>query len=370
MRAIIHGAAACLLAAALQCQILAALKLASSSASESERLAGRSLRTRAALALSVEQKKKKSGTYAYPKTDNLLLCFMVGLRHRVKPTHEGEVTQLGWQDPELEFWRRAQSFMQLTSRHDYLDVGCGMGRVVAKFGGLFDSTTCLEPDANRVTDARKIISSEPFGKRIGFTNTRFLDFTAAPESYDVISCVQVIQHLPLTEPTLWFKQMHALLRPGGILVVATTIDEETTYKATDGEGVSWYINATEFDARASDTTRGGALPVHHFTADELAAVAAHTGFRVLEQQPFSFMGAKPCSQYLVAVKKEAAEAEAVFPRDALPPPSPRVKDVHVSGMEEFSLTALKNIRLGLDPQCKKQADADRADADHDGSSSA
>lgn len=281
--------------------------------------------------------------YSYPKTDDQLLCFIAKLTHKLNSTSDTDLKSLSWYDSELLLWMRTQAFMEKTAKHDYLDIGCGMGRIVSKFGGLFKSTTCLEPDGDRITLAKDSVAHEHFPGQFNFVNSRFLEYDFAPESFDVVTCMQVIQHLPTEMPAQWFQRMYTLLRPNGVLIVSTTVQKLRSFLVKMPNGDVIPISDVQFNFVAKHTKDNGALPVHHWTPEEFAALARSTGFEVLEQASFSYMGAFPMSQYIVMVKPGAK-----VPVGAASPP---VASIHLSGLEEISLGQVSQIRAGVDKRC-------------------
>ena len=59
-------------------------------------------------------------------------------------------------------------------------------------------------------------------ERVTYVQARFEDFDGDLGSYDAITCVHVVQHLSTDLPPIWLPKMHAYLRRGGVLALATT----------------------------------------------------------------------------------------------------------------------------------------------------
>lgn len=94
---------------------------------------------------------------------------------------------------------------------DALDVGCGTGNLVRRLAGVFPAVTGVERDEPTAEQARRTTAD--------LANVRLLTqpFDELPaSSYDLITFVAVLHHLPL-EPTL--EKAREMLRPGGRLVV-------------------------------------------------------------------------------------------------------------------------------------------------------
>merc|ERR1712039_421693 len=127
-------------------------------------------------------------------------------------------------DSELPLWRAMQAyFSALSSRAAYLDVGCGTARIIMLFAGLFDSVTCVEADPDRISSAKRNWQENTWGRsqQSNFVNSRFDAFKVANASFDAVSCIQVVQHIPERELQDWLKSIHRLLKPKGVFVFAT-----------------------------------------------------------------------------------------------------------------------------------------------------
>ena len=170
--------------------------------------------------------------YHYPSNDTVLDCISFFSAHDEKLS-EQELQHQFADDGELTLFRTAQKYLAGANAHGtYLDVGCGTGRIISTFGGLFERVTCLEADPKRITTAYRYWHGFPpkdvkpaqwgITRSIDFQNKRFgLEYNGADASYDAISCIQVIQHIPESIVRTWFKKMYALLKADGVLVIAT-----------------------------------------------------------------------------------------------------------------------------------------------------
>jgi SAM-dependent methyltransferase len=95
-----------------------------------------------------------------------------------------------------------------------LDVGCGAGLSLIRLAGQreIDRVVGLEPDEGALRLARR---------HAGFTVLAgtALDLPFDRESFDVITCFDVLQHLPQGGDRLAAGEIARVLRPGGIVVV-------------------------------------------------------------------------------------------------------------------------------------------------------
>lgn len=110
------------------------------------------------------------------------------------------------------WWIATQARLLRTPRpRSVLDVGCGTGNLIARLVGTVDQVTGLEPDPEKAglaverfaTDQRVMILQCAFDER--------------PEgSWDLITMVAVLHHLPLEDTLLAVRSM---IKPGGRFVV-------------------------------------------------------------------------------------------------------------------------------------------------------
>ena len=132
-----------------------------------------------------------------------------------------------WWDPEGEFkpLHRIQplrldyirSVVDLTGKRA-LDVGCGGGLLSEGLAESGAEVTGLEPGEGAVAAARAHLRVS--GLDIDYRQADLGDFLAEnPEPFDVITCMEVLEHVP--DPGELLRQCADLLRPGGLLFVAT-----------------------------------------------------------------------------------------------------------------------------------------------------
>lgn len=110
---------------------------------------------------------------------------------------------------------------QLPRRFDRaLDVGCGSGDLARLLAGRAREAHGIDTDPRIVERARELT---PTGTPVVFSVADALD-GGPGGTYDVITCVAVLHHLPLSEALTRFRGQ---LRPDGTLVVVGLAREET-----------------------------------------------------------------------------------------------------------------------------------------------
>jgi 2-polyprenyl-3-methyl-5-hydroxy-6-metoxy-1,4-benzoquinol methylase len=94
-----------------------------------------------------------------------------------------------------------------------LDVGCGQGLLVGQLAGRCEEVIGIDLDRDALTCASAATRSE---RNITFVEGDVMTHPFLDESFDLITAVAALHHLPLT-PAL--ERFRNLLRPGGILAV-------------------------------------------------------------------------------------------------------------------------------------------------------
>jgi SAM-dependent methyltransferase len=97
------------------------------------------------------------------------------------------------------------------------DLGCGVGMVTALLAELVaprGHVVGIDASAAQLAQARQRL--RPGGPNLRFVEASATDTGLPPGSFDLVYCRFLLIHLP--EPRSALGEMHALLRPGGILV--------------------------------------------------------------------------------------------------------------------------------------------------------
>lgn len=94
-----------------------------------------------------------------------------------------------------------------------LDVGCGFGFFATHLARHGRQVDAIDIDGNAIETARQL-----HAERLGlqFSQTDFLAADIPDDSYDVLTCIAALHHMPFAEG---IAKMVRVLRPGGSLVV-------------------------------------------------------------------------------------------------------------------------------------------------------
>lgn len=123
-------------------------------------------------------------------------------------------------------WRIADGWIDAMARGcrslDALDVGCGAGLTLARLAAR--------------TDLRRVIGVEPSREAIrharrrgdfGLVTGSALNLPFRSGSFDVVTCLDVIQHLPAEGSRLATSEIARVLRPGGIAIVRSNAERDS-----------------------------------------------------------------------------------------------------------------------------------------------
>ena len=166
-----------------------------------------------------------------------------------------------------------------------LDLGCGTGHMTLRFGSYFDSIDAVDGSAAMLTQAKKNLAASSV--EVNFYQSDFVDFLSGVQAddYDAVFCTGFLHHLPLQELGMLLKELHRVIRTGGILLVSEPI------KVT-GQAPS---EITEWNAKAQGNLKPYSPEVHarsgqHLDTDEepldkeaFIELLSSSGFRLARQ---------------------------------------------------------------------------------------
>jgi ubiquinone/menaquinone biosynthesis C-methylase UbiE len=145
-----------------------------------------------------------------------------------------------------------------------LDVGCGGGHLLSLARRAGYSVQGLDLSAHIAAEARSELSIDVFAGDLKDAN-----FAAA--SFDVVSALEVIEHL--TNPVEWLLEIHRILKPSGILLLSTP-----NAKCAEAYGEQWL----GFNASFEHLT--------FFAPDTAARLLETGGFKIVEERTFGYGG--------------------------------------------------------------------------------
>lgn len=105
-----------------------------------------------------------------------------------------------------------------------LDIGCGGGLVSEPLYRMGATVTGIDPSEQNIAIAKG--HAGPQDLAIDYRAARVEDLIAAGESYHIVACLEVVEHVP--DVAKFVAECATLVRPGGIAVFSTL---NRTYKA-------------------------------------------------------------------------------------------------------------------------------------------
>ena len=98
-----------------------------------------------------------------------------------------------------------------------LDIGCAAGLVSEPAALMGARVTGIDPSAELIAAARAHAAAG--GLAIDYRCARTEELAAAGETFDVVLCLEVVEHVP--QPAPFLATCAKLLAPGGLMIVST-----------------------------------------------------------------------------------------------------------------------------------------------------
>lgn len=98
-----------------------------------------------------------------------------------------------------------------------LDVGCGGGLIAEPLARLGARVTAIDPSKDTIEAARA--HAAPQGLDIDYRAARTEDLVAAGYTFEAVSCLEVLEHVP--DPAAFLSTAARLVRPGGLMLLST-----------------------------------------------------------------------------------------------------------------------------------------------------
>ena len=98
-----------------------------------------------------------------------------------------------------------------------LDIGCGGGLVSEPLARLGAKVTGIDPAADTIAAAQAHAAAQ--GLTINYRAARAEDLAAAKQSFDVVLCLEVVEHVP--DVAAFLGVAASLVRPGGLMILST-----------------------------------------------------------------------------------------------------------------------------------------------------
>lgn len=152
-----------------------------------------------------------------------------------------------------------------------LDVGCGGGLVSEPLARMGATVTGIDPSERNIAIARDHAMKS--GLDISYRAVRVEDLVAAGETFDIVACLEVVEHVP--DVSAFIAACGGALKPGGLAVFSTL---NRTFKA-------WALAIVGAEYVLGWLPRGTHQWDRFVTPDEIKTYCAAAGL-----QPGNFAG--------------------------------------------------------------------------------
>jgi len=187
-----------------------------------------------------------------------------------------------------------------------LDAGCGIGRLIPIFEKYFSEVYAIEPDIDRIEDAKKMIDFYGLQNKVAFINHSAEDVSSM-EKVDAIICSHIIQHVGVKTAEDIIRKFGESLKDEGLLFIMTCYsDREEDYFMQDyllnGEFVEKDINRDRFEELVCGI--GEVLPVHFFTKQTITNMLVQQKLEVIDLRKYhKLKGRQGFRDVLIVAKK-------------------------------------------------------------------
>ena len=139
-------------------------------------------------------------------------------RGRMRPLHEIAPVRLGFiRSQACRHFGRATRAMRALDGLSVLDIGCAVGLVAEPMARMGARVTAIDPGAELIAAARAHAAGSGLG--IDYRNSHVEALVAAREQFDLVLCLEVIEHVP--DVGAFLATCAELVAPGGLLIVST-----------------------------------------------------------------------------------------------------------------------------------------------------
>ncbi len=211
----------------------------------------------------------------------------------LKAIEKAEKENQFWAQDETEILSYAKKFIK--SGQLFIDAGCGQGRLIPEFSGLFNKIIAIEPDAARIQRAKEYISQFGIQDKVEFLNIPTEKLTINNEANAALSS-HIIQHIPTASVVAVIQSIYNSLKNGGLFILTTSNsksdkDQFEKNHIENNELVQEVITEEEFNKLT--TNREMILPVHEFSQQSLDNILTSVGFKVIAHVPFHLSAEHP-----------------------------------------------------------------------------
>lgn len=137
---------------------------------------------------------------------------------KFRPLHQIGPPRLTFiRNAAIEHFRKDAKGLRPLAGLTALDIGCGGGLVSEPLTRMGAKVTGIDPSERNIAIAKG--HAEPQGLAIDYRAVRVEDLVAAGETYDIVACLEVVEHVP--DVAKFISECARVVRPGGLAVFST-----------------------------------------------------------------------------------------------------------------------------------------------------
>lgn len=165
-----------------------------------------------------------------------------------------------------------------------LEIGCGDGRIIDLLMSTNTSVTGIDINCKAI----EILSKRYTSSNISLHCESILSPTLPISTFNIAFMQGVVSTIVSDERLNAFKNIHSLLKPGGILHIAEfQLDESTEEKKERYRNDA--VTSDEYGTLVVRDAQGNAMfQSHNFTKDELQILLNNSGFNIIRAKETTF----------------------------------------------------------------------------------
>lgn len=137
---------------------------------------------------------------------------------KFRPLHQIGPPRLTFiRNAAVEHFRRDAESLRPLAGLTALDIGCGGGLVSEPLTRMGAKVTGIDPSERNIAIAKG--HAEPQSLAIDYRAVRVEDLVATGETYDIVACLEVVEHVP--DVGKFIAECARVVRPGGLVVFST-----------------------------------------------------------------------------------------------------------------------------------------------------
>ncbi|TSC84062.1 MAG: methyltransferase, cyclopropane fatty acid synthase [Microgenomates group bacterium Gr01-1014_16] len=119
--------------------------------------------------------------------------------------------------------KKVTSLIPIKSDYKVLDIGCGRGELATWAASKGCSVIGIDYSSAAIKIANKVLLRQPtlIRQRVKFKSMNLNNLEFTRETFDVVTCVEVLEHIYPDEQEQLLKQIKVILKPGGYLFIHT-----------------------------------------------------------------------------------------------------------------------------------------------------